>query len=259
MTRSHSTSRVLLGALKEAVLLRHISRPRAALQATATFAAVLVWFWILETKVFGWLQPPQTVREYLNQLLAVRGALAIVILAAITLFANARVISWPELGLSRTDFAAAACWALLGGAAAWATWHTIRFVCKSLCDHGTFPLWFAPQEAFGEARSVLALLFLAGAIVEETLFRGVILPRLRRALESWPAAIALNAIAFATFHYDGDATFLANKVVIPSILTVVTAISLMKTSSLLPAIGAHFVFNILQEFNLEPLAWPVFY
>lgn len=240
--------------LAGASLLGHISRLRAALEAMGTFTIALGWIWILEAHVFGWLQPPQTVREYLAQVLAVRTALAIVILTTLAILVKLRRISWSEVGFSRTDFTDAAFWAVLGGAAAWLAWHTARVICKSLCDQSTFAQWFAPQEAFGQVRSLVVLVFIVGALCEETVFRGVMLPRLRRALGSWPAAVAFDGFAFAAFHFDG--TFLANKVFIPSILTIVTAISLIRTSSLLPAIGAHFVFNLLQELTLQPLQYP---
>jgi membrane protease YdiL (CAAX protease family) len=93
-------------------------------------------------------------------------------------------------------------------------------------------------------------LLIAVAIHEEVLFRGLMLPYLRRVLGSWWWAGAISALLFAVLHIPGQGVL--GGVQILSIAAVLTVFFIL-SRSLLAVTLAHFLFDLLQ-FQLARLA-----
>lgn len=86
-----------------------------------------------------------------------------------------------------------------------------------------------------------ALLFVAVAIHEEILFRGIILPGLRRMLGSWTAAVIGSSLLFAALHIS------QGTMAIPQIflLSVVLSVCYVLSRSLPALIVVHFLFDFI--------------
>lgn len=78
---------------------------------------------------------------------------------------------------------------------------------------------------------------------EEVLFRGFLMPRLRRATGSWVTAILLNSAVFTALHMI-DQTLAA--AILIGFLSIVFSVVTMLRRSLLPAIVAHALFDFSQ-------------
>jgi len=77
---------------------------------------------------------------------------------------------------------------------------------------------------------------------EELLFRGFLLPRLRRLFGSWTAAVVAGSVFFALLHgYEG-----AIAVVAIFFLSLVLSVLFVWRRSLLPVVVGHFLFDLLQ-------------
>jgi membrane protease YdiL (CAAX protease family) len=86
------------------------------------------------------------------------------------------------------------------------------------------------------------LLLIPVAIHEELLFRGLLLPCLRRALGSWPRAIIVSAVLFGSLHVPQG---LLGALQITT-LGIVFGLFFVLTRSVVPLILAHFAFDFLQ-------------
>jgi membrane protease YdiL (CAAX protease family) len=86
------------------------------------------------------------------------------------------------------------------------------------------------------------LLLIPVAIHEEIIFRGLLLPLLRRACGSWAWAVILSSTLFAALHF---AQGLVGVLQIGGV-GVVLALCFVRSRSLLVVIAAHFLFNFLQ-------------
>lgn len=86
------------------------------------------------------------------------------------------------------------------------------------------------------------LLLIPVAIHEELLFRGLLIPYLRRAGLGWIGAISASSLLFAVLHISQGV------LAIPQILAVglILSLAFVGTRSLLAVILAHFLFNLLQ-------------
>lgn len=90
---------------------------------------------------------------------------------------------------------------------------------------------------------VLGLLSMAVAVYEELLFRGFLLPRLRRATNSWVLAVLLSTVLFTSLHAR-DQTMAA---MVPiTILSLVFCMITIWRRSIVPAVFGHFFFNFVQ-------------
>jgi len=78
---------------------------------------------------------------------------------------------------------------------------------------------------------------------EELLFRGFLMPRLRRVTGSWAAAVLLSTLLFALLHL-GDQEWIAQGPI--AILSVVFSVVTIARRSLLPAIVGHALFDFTQ-------------
>lgn len=88
---------------------------------------------------------------------------------------------------------------------------------------------------------------------EELFFRGFLLPRLRRAFGSWVVAIVLTTILF-TLPHAADQTWIA---LIPiTIMSIVFCIITAWRKSILPAAGAHTIFNLSVLMYLDAVMGP---
>lgn len=99
-------------------------------------------------------------------------------------------------------------------------------------------------EAFPSLRlGPMLVLLIAVAIHEEIIFRGLLLPLLRRVSGSWVVAVAVSSLLFAALHIPGQGLLGAMQV-----LGVAVALSLffLASRSLLAVMLAHFLFDFAQ-------------
>lgn len=97
--------------------------------------------------------------------------------------------------------------------------------------------------------SALALMVVI-AVAEETLFRGILLTRLRRALGAWWPAVILSSVAFGVMHLPGGVLYGISAL----IFSLVWATFFILSRSLITAMFAHFLFNSAQLFVYRHLA-----
>lgn len=105
----------------------------------------------------------------------------------------------------------------------------------------------ASAEALGEQLAILLSVAVAAPIIEEIIFRGMLLSILRRSMSAWPAAL-VSAGVFAGVHlFDRDAI-----AVVPGlfILGVVLARVTLKRGDLSLAIAIHSGINLLAAVSL---------
>lgn len=98
-------------------------------------------------------------------------------------------------------------------------------------------------EAFGRIGYLqFATVLIAVVIHEELLFRGLLLPQLRRATGSWPWAVVLSSLVFALLH------FLQGPIAMLQIsgVAVVLALVFIVSRSLYAVMIAHYLFNFAQ-------------
>jgi membrane protease YdiL (CAAX protease family) len=80
-------------------------------------------------------------------------------------------------------------------------------------------------------------------VYEELVFRGFLMPRLRRATGSWTAAVVISTILFTIPHWIDQTTVALVPV---AILSVVFSLLTIWRKSLVPAIMGHFLFDWAQ-------------
>lgn len=92
-------------------------------------------------------------------------------------------------------------------------------------------------------------------LYEEVLFRGFLMPRLRRATGSWTAAVIISTVVFTALH-SADQT--AAALIVVAILSLVFSLVTIWRRSLLPAIVAHTLFDFSQLLGMlmESKPWP---
>jgi membrane protease YdiL (CAAX protease family) len=93
-----------------------------------------------------------------------------------------------------------------------------------------------------------AALMLIVGFYEELLFRGFLMPRLRRALGGWTAAVAVSTVLFTAPHAL-DQSWIA---LVPiTVLSLVFSVTTIWRGSIVPAVGAHAMFNLSQILLME--------
>ena len=90
---------------------------------------------------------------------------------------------------------------------------------------------------------VLGLLSMAIAVYEELLFRGFLLPRLRRVTNSWFLAVLISTALFTAPHLVDQ---LPAAMVPIAILSLVFSVVTIWRRSIVPAIFGHFLFDFAQ-------------
>jgi membrane protease YdiL (CAAX protease family) len=100
----------------------------------------------------------------------------------------------------------------------------------------------APIRAAENADVAIALMATT-AIMEETLFRGILLTRLRRALGSWWSAVLISSVCFGAIHLEGASIV---RPVFAFFLSLAFSLVFIRSGSLLSVVLAHFLFNCLQ-------------
>lgn len=91
--------------------------------------------------------------------------------------------------------------------------------------------------------AVLVLITLTVAVYEEILFRGFLLPRLRRATGSWLVATVLSTALFTSLHSFEQTT----AALVPiTMLSLVFSVFAIWRRSVVPVIVGHFLFNLVQ-------------
>jgi membrane protease YdiL (CAAX protease family) len=91
-------------------------------------------------------------------------------------------------------------------------------------------------------------LMLAVAVHEELLFRGLLLPYLRRATGSWIAAIAISSVIFGSLHFHQGSIAMVQI----TGLAVVLSLMFIVSRSLIAVMVAHFTFDMAQ---LQLMRW----
>jgi membrane protease YdiL (CAAX protease family) len=109
---------------------------------------------------------------------------------------------------------------------------------------GTDWSWYT-GESFGNAvrgLNVGTVLAFVGATVlaEETVFRGIILPRLRRITGHWWSAVLICSLFFGAYHWSGG----VGLVVATSLISVACCVVFIRSRSLVAAALAHFLYNM---------------
>lgn len=93
------------------------------------------------------------------------------------------------------------------------------------------------QHPFGFARVALVI-----GLYEEVLFRGFVMPRLRRATGSWTLAVVVTTAIFALLHLPHQ----VSAALIPiTILSLVFSVVTVWRRSIIPAIVGHFLFDFV--------------
>ena len=100
-------------------------------------------------------------------------------------------------------------------------------------------------ELLPEDLSLFQMIALMTAVgfYEELIFRGFIMTRLRRVTGSWTIAVIVSSAVFAVLHLI-DQT--ASAVVFVGLLSIILSLVTIWTRSIIPAIVAHFLFNLSQ-------------
>lgn len=93
------------------------------------------------------------------------------------------------------------------------------------------------------------VLMLLVATQEELLFRGLLLPYLRRLSGSWLIAVMISCLIFAVLHYQQGVL----GIIQIELLALAFAIVYITTRSLIAVIMAHFLFNFIQIQFIAPL------
>ena len=181
---------------------------------------------------------------------------AVVILAGAALLHLGR-LPLASVGLTRHRLESQVFWGFVGGLVA----QIVKFAGIFLCLGFVWWLWHRfevslPTTQLGPppsgddvpSRGTYILIFALGAVEEELVFRGLLLPLLRRVTGHWWIAILLSSAFFAAGH--SDSGFQA--VAVAFALGVIVACVLVRTRSLLAAVVAHLTFNMFQ-LMLQPV------
>ena len=99
--------------------------------------------------------------------------------------------------------------------------------------------------------ATFAMMTLLIGLYEELIFRGFLMPRLRRAIGSWTAAVLLSTALFAALHMFDQ---VAAALVLVTILSVMFSVVTIWRRSIVPAIVAHALFDLAMFLQLYYLA-----
>jgi membrane protease YdiL (CAAX protease family) len=198
------------------------------------YAATRAW-----TSAYAWRHPPPLDYRYAWLLPWALGSIVGLMLAA---FLTRRAgLSARAIGLRREDMSVQVCWGLLGGATGFGV--LMLGVAVQLALHTRWPgrrtVGFGEALCGADIAGVLVTIALAAAD-EEALFRGVILPRLRRLTGKWWPAVAACSLLFGGYHLGGG----VGQAAIAASGSVVFCVVFIRTRSLASAIVAHFGCNV---------------
>ncbi|MEK6799135.1 MAG: type II CAAX endopeptidase family protein [Planctomycetota bacterium] len=188
------------------------------------------------------------VKEVFGPMLCLRAAGAIGLVAWIVRRRGGRA---PSLGLAGRPWWVEGLWGLL-------TLRTI-YAATAMTFLTLYLAWPEFLKQFEENGARLmqliprmhpAKFFLIASVIgvyEEIVFRGFVLPRLRRLMGSWIAAIAVSTAVFTSLHA-ADQTSAA--LVMVSLLSMVLSAAAVWRRSIVPAIVAHVLFDWTQYLSL---------
>ncbi len=213
--------------------------------------AMLFLYYVLEPLIWSESEEPRVV---VSALLLGRTLSMVVIAGVASFLVLSRGLSWRTIGIRRegldSQIMAAVCAIpLMYVALAVSAGLVLLVVLLLWPPAGAFVGsrgWMDPLRA--EQNIDVAIAFMAAtAIMEETLFRGVLLTRLRRVLGGWWSAVLVSGVCFGAIHLEGGGIGQALSAVFVSL---VLARVFIRSRSLLTVVLLHFLFNCIQ------LIWP---
>lgn len=236
---------------RDTLLLLGMSRPAAI----ADIWAVLVFMLVENFALGSWYQSyapgrsldAQTTGWLCALCVAGKAMLFLVLLLAYlsALPLSAVGLHWPVAGRQLLWGAA---WALIACVAVFGWVEVDSLMRRAMAGAGGQVPWtWARTQAFGNAIASInfvgsVLLMVIPVMGEEALFRGLLLPRLRRVTGQWWSAVALCSLLFAWYHRGGGLTTMVSAFV----MSVVFCMALIQSRSVIVAFVAHFVYNVVQ-------------
>lgn len=226
------------------LMLEGLSRRSAGLDMVAfivlflayqAFVAIVVGRFLLDKGVAD-------TRDLDLGLIIVMGTLTVACIVLVTRFHGLRLSS---LGLNFRAWRPNVALGLATAAAGWAALQIIALIIYLIWPAGHQELRVNAeyiQEHLPRLRlPVLAAMTVFVSFWEEVTFRGFLLPRMRRLANSWAVAVVFNSAIFAVLHVGMQVPV----IVIPIFgLGVLFSVVTIYRRSLVPAIVAHFVFDL---------------
>lgn len=195
------------------------------------------------------LPPPEQLRDWLVPIVSVR---ALVVVGVIVIILRARRQSARTIGLGAPERGLD----ILIGIGAMLAAYALIYLWVGL----SLFLWPDWLQGMGKNAERLADLLpalnplayvelaLVVGVYEEVLFRGFIMPRLRRVMGSWMAAVVVSTLLFVVLHV-GDQERAA---LIPvAILSLLFSATTIWRRSLVPGIVGHFLFDLSQFIGIQ--------
>lgn len=233
-------------------LLVPIRKAIAAFDVSLIVGAVLMSM-IVPSIILLIIDPSETLVRSAEINLAVTAAFGVAIAMLAVVVHRARGLSMESLGASTDGFRLDVCIGLVAFVACLASrmmiWIGMALLGEEYLE-STYETGRRIQEAIPKLSLYQAFAFatLVGTY-EEVVFRGFVLPRMRRLVGSWTGAVLLTSIIFALLHmYQGPMGM-----VMVLMLSIVLGIVFVWRQSLLPVVVAHAVNNFVALFVLSRL------
>lgn len=247
-------------APSDPMALEGLSRGRAALYVFVLLAAAVcvpMFLDVLTLSAAGGAADAEVLSPTYLVSRKVFDAGLVAALAAFVLLRNRLPAASVGLTLERTGWQGLAGLAVVGAIYV----YMVLFLCVMMVVLLLFPSLQKDLAARGEFIELMPVddvwtslaLLIPVAIHEELLFRGLLLPCLRRATGGWTAAMLISSALFAVLHIAQG--WLG--VVQVFGLSMIFSVAFVRTRSLLVVIVAHFLFDFLQ-FQLIRLLRPLF-
>lgn len=245
MTQKNTTAGQVLAALGRAVCYLLLFELAQTLVAMAYGVVIMLYFTFYPAAV----DPMELLTACTGQISLISAGVTLVVLTAFFLLRRKNPLT--ECGFS----GGCGRWVLLGGSAAPVLYTVVTLVLGLLPAAWLEEYSQASASLSGNDLFTVAATVIAAPIVEEVIFRGLILSRLRRAMPGW-LAVLLSALIFGLCH--GQAVWMAYAFVIGLVFGLLA----LRARSIWPSLCAHMVFNatgqllsLLEEGGLDP--WPV--
>ena len=242
----------------EPLLLTGITRAAAGLDLLIFCGAIAALIGLVYgcSRGLEWLMGPPPATEPADEQgaaeLVASLVLGVIAVALIVWINRARGLRLAGLGLTLEHWAANV---PLGFATAAASWGV--FVLSALATMAAWPgaaaEWQKNTDNLMKAippmrPALLAAMMLFVGIWEETVFRGFVLPRLRRLTGAWWLAVVLSSAIFAVLHLNMQVALMAIPLfLIAALWSLIT----IWRRSLLPVVLGHFLWNLGQLLALE--------
>jgi len=157
-------------------------------------------------------------------------------------------IKWAAFGLHRRDPARQLAWAAMTFMASYAAIAITAVVFFALINPANAESEMAQRLEFFDENLPLSsfgsivVLLTAVAVHEELLFRGLLLPYLRRVTGHWWPGVLIVSLIFGSLHFPQGWMAVAQI----SLLSVVLSVMFIASRSLLAVMAAHFLFDLCQ-------------